>query len=153
MKGIGAKMAAPEAERALLERPTDFRKLNVRLGDPLTIHGSSCVRPPIRPIPLDHTFKANETFRWRGHEFLCLATPGNSPGGMTYLLKRGDRWLAFSGDVMLDGAKMHTWRDTEWDYGYGAGIRALRKSAAQLAAKEIALLLPSHGPAVREPRK
>jgi glyoxylase-like metal-dependent hydrolase (beta-lactamase superfamily II) len=82
-----------------------------------------------------------------------LATPGNSPGSMTYLLKRGDHWLAFSGDVMLDGAKMHTWFDTEWDYGYGAGIRALRKSAAQLAAREITLLLPSHGPAVREPGK
>jgi len=153
LKGSGAKVAAPDAERALFERPTDFRKLNVRLGDPLTIHGSSYVRPPIQPVPLDRTFKANETFRWRGHKFLCLATPGNSPGSMTYLLKRGDHWLAFSGDVMLDGAKMHTWFDTEWDYGYGAGIRALRKSAAQLAAREITLLLPSHGPAVREPGK
>jgi glyoxylase-like metal-dependent hydrolase (beta-lactamase superfamily II) len=153
LKGTGAKVAAPEAERALFERPTDFRKLNMRLGDPFTIHGSSCVRPPIQPVPLDRTSKANETFRWRGHEFLCLATPGNSPGGMTYLLNRENRWLAFSGDVMLDGAKMHTWYDTEWDYGYGAGIRALRKSVTQLAAREMALLLPSHGPAVREPRK
>ena len=153
LKGTGAKVAAPEAERALFERPTGFRKVNVRLGDPFTIHGSSYVRPPIQPVPLTRTFKPNETFRWRGHEFLCLTTPGNSPGGMTYLLKRENHWLAFSSDVMLDGAKMHTWFDTEWDYGYGAGIRALRKSAAQLAAKEITLLLPSHGPAVREPGK
>jgi glyoxylase-like metal-dependent hydrolase (beta-lactamase superfamily II) len=153
LKGTAAQVAAPEAERALFERPTDFRKWNVRLADAFTIHGSSYVRPPIEPILVDRALRTNETFRWRGHEFFCLPTPGNSPGSMTYLLKRGDAALAFSGDVMLDGAKMHTWFDTEWDYGFAAGIRALRKSVAQLAAREIALLLPSHGPAVREPRK
>jgi glyoxylase-like metal-dependent hydrolase (beta-lactamase superfamily II) len=48
---------------------------------------------------------------------------------------------------------MHTWFDTEWDYGFAAGIQVLRKSAAQLAARDIALLLPAHGPAVQEPGK
>jgi hypothetical protein len=38
LKGTGAKVAAPEAERALLERPTDFRQMNVSLGDAFTIH-------------------------------------------------------------------------------------------------------------------
>jgi hypothetical protein len=49
---------------------------------------------------------------------------------MTYLLTLGGRKLAFSGDLMLEGAKMHTWFDTEWDYGFAAGIKALRQSVA-----------------------
>ena len=120
----GTKVAAPEAERALFERPLDFRKMNVSLRDAFTIHGSSFVRPPIQPIPLDRTFATNDTFVWRRREFACLDTRGTSPGGMTYRLGENGRALVFSGDVMLDGAKMHTWFDTEWDYGFAAGIQA-----------------------------
>jgi glyoxylase-like metal-dependent hydrolase (beta-lactamase superfamily II) len=151
LTGSGTKLAAPESERALFERPGDFRKLNVSLGDAFTIHGSSFVRPPIQPIPLDRTFQTNGTFHWSGHDIRCLGTPGNSPGGMTYLLQQGNRSIAFSGDVMLDGAKMHTWFDTEWDYGFAAGIQSLRKSVARLAECQPTCLLPSHGPAVRRP--
>ncbi|MFI5379957.1 MAG: MBL fold metallo-hydrolase [Tepidisphaerales bacterium] len=152
LKGSGAKLAAPESERMLFERPADFRTMKVRLGDKMTIHGSSYVRPPIQPIALDQTFKPAETFRWHGLEFACLNTPGNSPGGMTYQLELNGRRLAFSGDVMLDGARMHTWFDTEWDYGFAAGIQALQKSVALLADAQPAWLLPSHGPVVRDPR-
>jgi glyoxylase-like metal-dependent hydrolase (beta-lactamase superfamily II) len=71
---------------------------------------------------------------------------------MTYVLERAEGPWAFSGDVMLDGAKMHTWFDTEWDYGFGAGIGALRSSVARLQALQPAFLLPSHGPVVRQPQ-
>jgi glyoxylase-like metal-dependent hydrolase (beta-lactamase superfamily II) len=151
LRGTGARVGAPAAERALFERPADFRKMNVLLGDAFTVHGASDVRPPIQPIPLDRTFTTNEIFRWRGHELLCLGTPGNSPGGMTYLLEHAGRTLAFSGDVMLDGARMHTWFDTEWDYGFGAGLRALRQSVAHLVRQAPDALLPSHGPIVGRP--
>ncbi|MCL4180379.1 MAG: MBL fold metallo-hydrolase [Verrucomicrobia bacterium] len=151
LAGTGAKVAAPEVERPLFERPADFRRMEVRLGDAFTIHGASYVRPPVQAVPLDRTFGTHDTFAWRGRVFRCVATPGNSPGGMTYLLEQGDRRLAFSGDVMLDGAKMHTWFDTEWDYGFGAGIRALRDSVARLTELKPTLLLPAHGPVVRNP--
>ena len=77
-------------------------------------------------------------FAWHGREFRCLDTPGNSPGGMSYLLQHEGRLVAFSGDVMLAGRKMHTWFDTEWDYGFAAGIHA----AAQISQ----LLWTSHDP-------
>jgi glyoxylase-like metal-dependent hydrolase (beta-lactamase superfamily II) len=153
LKGLGAKVAAPEAERALFERPLDFRKMNVRLEDPCTIHGASYVRPPIQAIPLDRTFSTNDTFAWRQYSFRCIPTPGHSPGGMTYWVKLGPGDLAFSGDVMLAGAKMHTWFDTEWDYGFGVGIRALRQSVARLSELDPTWMLPAHGPPLREPRR
>ena len=148
----GTRVAAPEAERALFERPLEFRKMNVSLGDAFTIHGASFVRPPIQPIPLDRTFATNDAFVWRGREFRCMDTRGASPGGMTYRLRENGQTFAFSGDVMLDGGKMHTWFDTEWDYGFAAGIQALRKSVAPLTDSDITWLLPSHGPAMREPK-
>jgi glyoxylase-like metal-dependent hydrolase (beta-lactamase superfamily II) len=153
LRGTETKVAAPEVERALFEHPADFRKLKVTLGDAFTIHGASYVRPPIQPVPLDRTFKTNDTFTWHGREFVCLDTRGNSPGGMSYLLKRGDGWLVFSGDVMLDGARMHTWFDTEWDYGFGAGIRALRQSVTNLMALGPTELLPSHGAIAHDARQ
>jgi glyoxylase-like metal-dependent hydrolase (beta-lactamase superfamily II) len=148
----GTRVAVPEAERALFERPLEFRQMNVSLGDAFTIHGASFVRPPIQPILLDRTFATNDTFVWRGRELMCLDTRGTSPGGMTYRLQENGQTFAFSGDVMLDGGKMHTWFDTEWDYGFAAGIQALRQSVARLADSDITWLLPSHGPAMREPK-
>lgn len=153
LKDTSAKVAAPEAERALFEKPADFRKMKVSLGDAFTIHGSSYVRPPIQAIALDRTFKTSDTFTWHGRKFLCLDTRGNSPGGMSYLLEQNKGWVAFSGDLMLDGATMHTWFDTEWDYGFAAGIQALRKSVAALANYPLKWLLPSHGPVVIRPQE
>ncbi|MCY3021980.1 MAG: MBL fold metallo-hydrolase [Planctomycetota bacterium] len=153
LKSWNAKIAAPEVERALFEKPASFRKMKPSLGDAFTVHGASYVRPPLQPVPLDRAFKTMDDFAWRGHEFRCLDTRGNSPGSMSYFLKRGERWLAFSGDVMLDGAVMHNWFDTEWDYGFAAGIYALHNSASVLECHDPALLLPAHGPVIRDPRK
>lgn len=150
-RAAGTRVAAPEAERALFERPAEFRKMQVRLGDAFTVYGASYVRPPLEPIPLDRTFKAMDTFTWRGREFWCVDTRGNSPGAMSYLLRDGDGWLAFTGDLMLDGSRLHTWFDSEWDYGFGAGLWALANSAAQVAGYRPRLMLPAHGPVIRDP--
>ena len=148
LQGAGARLAAPKAERAFFEQPADFRKMDPRLNDPFTVYGASYVRPPILPVPLAHTFEDGDTFTWRGREIRCVETAGPSPGAMTYLLPHGDTRLAFSGGVMLDDARMHTWFDTEWDYGYGSGIQALRQSVDRLLELAPAAMLPSHGPTI-----
>jgi glyoxylase-like metal-dependent hydrolase (beta-lactamase superfamily II) len=142
------QIAAPEIERDLFEQPTRFRKAKPTLGDAYTVHGASYVRPPLEPVRLDRTFKDLDVFTWHGRELRCLDTKGNSPGGMSYLLRQGDRWIAFSGDVMLDGAKMHTWFDTEWDYGFAKGLYELISSVSTLQSYQPAYLLPSHGATV-----
>jgi glyoxylase-like metal-dependent hydrolase (beta-lactamase superfamily II) len=139
------QIGAPESERALFEDPTKFRKAKPTLGDAYTVHGASYVRPPIEPVRLDRTFKDLDVFTWHGREFRCLDTKGNSPGAMSYLLKLDGRWVAFSGDVMLDGAKMNTWFDTEWDYGFAKGLYELISSVSLLQSYDPAYLLPSHG--------
>jgi len=146
-----AKVAAPQAEQALLESPMQFRKWRPKLGDQYSVYGASYARPPQSPIQLDQTLKPGETFTWQDYEILCLSTPGHSPGSMSYVLKRGDSTIAFTGGVMHDGAKMTTWFDTEWDYGFAKGIDTLLGSVDQLIAQQPTLMLPEQGPAIRNP--
>ncbi len=153
LPALGAKVAAPEGERAFFERPASFRKMKPTLGDAFSVYGSSYVRPPVESVRIDRGFKRMDDFTWRGRELWCVETRGNSPGAMSYLWKRGDQWLAFSGDVMLAGARMHNWFDSEWDYGYAAGLYALFSSAAVLQGYDLEWLLPSHGPVLRRPGK
>lgn len=141
----GVQLASAESERALYESPSSFRKMDVRLSDRYTVHGASYVRPMMRPIKLHRTFSSMDLFTWRGHEIRCVATPGNSPGGMSYFIQLNGKWIAITGGLMLEGARMHTWLDSEWDYGFGAGIWALANSAGQVAAYDPVLMLPSHG--------
>lgn len=153
LKALKPKIAVPAAERSFFEQPTSFRKMRPTLNDPFAVYGTSFVRPPVEPIAVDHVFKKMDDFTWRGHEFWCIDTPGNSPGHMAYMLRDGNRWLAFTGDLMVAGAKMHTWFDSEWDYGFATGLYALGNSAAQVAGYDPALLLPAHGTIVRSPRR
>jgi glyoxylase-like metal-dependent hydrolase (beta-lactamase superfamily II) len=87
LAGHETKIAAPAAERGLLEQPNSFRKMKPTLGDRYTVYGSSYVRPPIAPVQVDRALQRMDTFEWCGHEIRCIATPGNSPGGMTYMLQ------------------------------------------------------------------
>ena len=146
----GVQVGGPAAERELFEQPSKFRKMNVRLGDAFTIHGASYVRPPVQAVPLDRVFSRMDAFTWKGREFRCIETRGNSPGSMSYLLNERGRWLAFTGDLMLEGARLHNWFDSEWDYGFASGIYALCSSAGQVEGYEPQWLLPSHGNAVKD---
>ncbi|HET6879694.1 MAG TPA: MBL fold metallo-hydrolase, partial [Pirellulales bacterium] len=106
------KLAAPKDEQALFETPRDFRKWRPSLNDTYTVHGASYVRPPAETIKLDRLLVDGEVFEWHGRRITCLATPGHSPGGMSYLLKDGDRTCAFTGGIMHDGARLTNWFDT-----------------------------------------
>lgn len=150
LKGRETRVAGPAAERELFENPAKFRKMNVKLGDAFTIHGASYVRPPVHPVKLDRAFSRMDTFEWKGREFRCIETKGNSPGGMSYFLRQQDRWIAFTGDLMLEGAKLHTWFDSEWDYGFAAGVYALCNSAGQVEGYDPEWMLPSHGEPIRQ---
>lgn len=142
------KVAAPKEEQPLFESPLQFRKWRPTLGDAHTVHGASYVRPPHAPIKVDRLLTDGEVFRWRHYELRCLSTPGHSPGGMSYLLRNGDRVGVFLGGIMHDGAKLSNWFDTEWDYGFGKGLDALIESVAKLRDMNLATAFPSQGPTI-----
>jgi glyoxylase-like metal-dependent hydrolase (beta-lactamase superfamily II) len=159
LQGIGrldrsrTQVAAPQAEQPLLETPTQFRKWRPTLGDPYTVHGASYVRPPADPIKIDRLLKDQDEFTWRGYTLQCLATPGHSPGGMTYLLKHGAQTLAITGGLIHHGAKMSNWYDTEWDYGFGKGLDTLLASVERLQSLKPDMILAAHGPPLMNARQ
>ena len=143
------KVAAPKDEQALFETPLQFRKWRPTLGDAHTVHGASYVRPPATAIKLDRLLADGEVFTWRGHDITCVSTPGHSPGGMCYVLRKGDQACAFTGGIMHDGARMTNWFDTEWDYGFGKGLDALIASVERLGALKLSWAFPAQGPAIQ----
>ena len=151
LKNTGAKVAVPEVEKALFETPMNFRKMAPALSDAFTVHGASYVRPAITPTKVDKTFAKMDDFTWQGIELWCVETAGNSPGSLSYITKKEGEWIAFTGDVMLQGSKLHTWFDTEWDYGFSKGIYALYNSLGQLEGYPLKKMLPSHGPIIENP--
>ena len=142
------RLAAPSAERELFEHPKNFRLWYPKLGDKFSVYGASYARPPQYSIALDKVFDDGETFEWKDYRIRCVDTPGHSPGHMTYLISKGKVTIAISGGLMHDGAKMTTWFDTEWDYGFGIGIDTLLKSIDRLLAHTPDVLLPAEGPIV-----
>ena len=146
------KVAAPKAEQALFENPTQFRKWFPTLNDAFSVYGASYVRPPRTPILLDQALESDKVFTWRGREIRCLETPGHSPGSLTYVIRQNGQSLACTGGVIHDGAKLTTWFDSEWDYGFAKGIDTLIKSVDLLIEQKLDLALPSHGPAISNPQ-
>lgn len=142
------KLATSEAEKEILEDPTSFRKWYPTLGDKYSVYGASYVRPPATPATVDKTLGDNEVFRWHGFEVRCLLTPGNSPGGMTYLIDNGKQRVAICGGLIHEGAKFSNWYDSEWDYGFAVGLDQLIQSVKRLIEEDVDVLLPSQGPVI-----
>jgi len=65
------RIAAPEEERALLERPADFRKMKPSLGDRFTVHGASYVRPPVDPYRVELRLGSSATVELHVRNFLA----------------------------------------------------------------------------------
>lgn len=144
------RVAASAAEQELLENPLAFRKWHPRLGDKYSVHGSSYARPPAAPVKVDRTLADGEVFTWHDFELTCVSTPGHSPGGMSFLIRRDGRTLACTGGVMHDGAKLTNWFDTEWDYGFSKGLDTLITSVEKLAGLRIETAFASQGPVIRD---
>ena len=103
-EGTGAPVYAPEAERAVLERPSDYYP------------GVS-----VRPWTPDTTLAGGETIDVAGISFEVLAVPGHSPGHLAY---HADGCV-FSGDVLFAGSVGRTDLPfSDWDTLL-ASIRAL----------------------------
>lgn len=145
------KIAAPKSEQALFEKPTDFRKWYPKLSDRFSVYGASYARPPQNPIRIDKPLEPGTNFSWHGIDFQCLDTPGHSPGSMTYVILQNQKKIAFTGGVIHNGAKMTTWFDSEWDYGFGKGVDTLINSVEQLTDQKLDLLLPSQGQSIPNP--
>lgn len=145
------KVAASKTEQEIFEKPTSYRKWFPKLGDKYSVYGASYARPHRHPLKLDKSFVDGDVFKWRSWEIRCLDTPGHSPGGMSYVVRRNSKTIALTGGIIHDGAKLTNWFDSEWDYGFAKGLDALIDSVDQLIQKKPNLVLPRQGPVIKNP--
>ncbi|MCA9085114.1 MAG: MBL fold metallo-hydrolase [Planctomycetaceae bacterium] len=143
-----AQLAVPDGERELFANPQQFRRWYPKLGDKYSVYGASYVRPPRLPVQIDRTLTSDETFEWHGFSIRCVATPGHSPGGMTFVLKANETTVAVTGGLMHDGSRMVNWFDTEWDYGFAKGVDTLLDSVRKVAELKPDVALPTQGPVI-----
>jgi glyoxylase-like metal-dependent hydrolase (beta-lactamase superfamily II) len=87
-KATGAPVWCPELETRVLANIMDFV--------PWPGFG------PFESYDADHTVKGGETLELAGLSFEVMATPGHSPGHVTYALVEDE--AIFSGDVLFEGS-------------------------------------------------
>lgn len=143
-------IACSDVERRLFEEPLTFRRWYPTLGDEFSVYGASYVRPISREVKIDRSLEDGQLLDWQGLKLLCHATPGHSPGGMSFEIADIEPRLVFSGGLMTNGSKLVNWFDTEWDYGFGKGIDVLLESVDKLSARQPTLMLATQGPVIEQ---
>jgi len=157
---LGAKPAVPEAERVLFERAHE-RWAN----DAFRIHAyhyHPSTRTLREDVPVAHGLTHGERFLWRGAAIECLATPGPSSGGMSFLIREADTTRAFVGELICGGGKLRDFhllqgrrpvKDGELMEYHGFGERAsdVVRSLETVMAHNPTELVPSAGSIVRRP--
>lgn len=109
----------------------------------------SCYAAPCLPVANAQADMAPDAERRLGPARLCaLSTPGHTPGALTYLVEWRGRHLAFCGDAVGVGGKIHQPFHLEWDHWTPGGVLAAWYGLERLSYCHFDWLLPSHGPPV-----
>ncbi|MPV36643.1 MBL fold metallo-hydrolase [Georgenia subflava] len=103
------------------------------------------------PVPVAGTVPEYRTGTWGGVRLTVHPTPGHTTGSVTYVLDRGGRRYAFSGDLIYAPGKVWSLAATQWTYTENEGPAILVLSCYLLARQDLDLLLPSHGEPMTDP--
>lgn len=97
------------------------------------------------PVPVAGTVPEYRTATYGGVPVRTIPTPGHTTGSVTYLVDRGGRRLAFTGDLISAPGRVWSLAATQWSYSDNEGPAMTVLSCLLLAAERPDLLLPSHG--------
>ncbi len=102
-------------------------------------------------VPVTGWVREYEWAQHGGFSVFSLPTPGHTVGSQTYLVRSGDRLLAFTGDLVYGPGQVWSLAATQWTYSGAEGLVATMASCHELSRYEPDVLLPSHGRPVRPP--
>ena len=103
-------------------------------------------------VPVTGTVSEYRTHRYGGFDVYTLPTPGHTLGSVTYLVEVDGVLVAFVGDLVHGDGRVWSLAATQWSYSGVEGQAATILSSGLLADREPAVLFPSHGDPVEEPR-
>jgi glyoxylase-like metal-dependent hydrolase (beta-lactamase superfamily II) len=144
----GADVAVPEHEAHLFEDAERFWA-SKRLYDNYNDRSTFDTLP--ENVPVAETLDDYDSFSWRGREFEVLPAKGHTMGSSALLAEIDGRRVAFTGDLLRAGGRLHQLHQVEYGYGDMIGVpftveslRALRDAGPDVA-------LPSHGEPITDP--
>ncbi len=153
----GAELAVPGNERALFDNVeaywADWRN-RWHL-----YHAQPGPEVLARSVKVARTLKEGDTIAWRGLTIRVLDTPGATTGSVSYLLEGSGSAVCFSGDALYGPGQI--WELYSLQKGFGnvgdyhgfLGNRpALVASLHKLATSGAAILVPSHGAPINDPK-
>jgi glyoxylase-like metal-dependent hydrolase (beta-lactamase superfamily II) len=146
----GVKMRAPKASAEwLLPEPV---QTYWRESLPLRNSRTAYLVVPAGLAGIDCSLEDGQTIPWHGWRVQVVASPGHSRDHVAFAARRGDggRLLLFCGDAFAAPGKLWSPYTTDWDHWTDAGLTPAAKSLRKLAGLEPSLLLPAHGPVVRD---
>jgi glyoxylase-like metal-dependent hydrolase (beta-lactamase superfamily II) len=152
----GARLAAPASERHL------FEDVDAYWGEWRNrwhlYHQQPSSQVLARPLPVARAVSGGDMIEWEGFTVRVLDTPGATDGSVSYLVTADGLTAAFSGDALYGPGQV--WDLYSLQKGFGVisdyhgflGNRPrLVASLRRLAEAHPDVLVPAHGPIIRDP--
>ena len=154
----GAKVIAPEAERALIETPEQFwgEFQQKRFHD----YAQQTTKVLARGIKVDRWVSEGDTIDLGEVVLDVLETPGFTRGSVSYVARSEERTIVFSGDLIAGPGKLldiYSYQDAIEEanirgyHGYGGRFAALLASIEKVKALKPDVLVPARGEIIHRP--
>ncbi len=143
---MGVPLLVPEHERHLFE-DAELHWLTRRVYD--SYNDRSTYNSLVEAVPVAESLEDYSTYPWRDYELRILATPGHTWGSQSFLVEIDGQRVAFVGDLLRDGGRLHTLHDTEHPTAAGrAWCRLTSRSATSYARRRIWCARPMASPSL-----
>jgi glyoxylase-like metal-dependent hydrolase (beta-lactamase superfamily II) len=154
LKNNGAKIAIGKLDAAYLQGSATELPVNTAdrylLSDELSGYGRRM--EPFQKPGVDRSLSEGDEIKWKGYTIRVMNTPGHTKGSVSYMVEVDDRLVCFSGDLIRQGGYIQDLYSMQWIYLQNPGIDSSIISIDRIRILDPALLLPSHGPQIKEPR-
>lgn len=155
----GATIIVPAAERELFTDPAKFWNTleTARFHD----YAQQTTKVLIRSFDSVQAVKDAEEIAIPGVKVRAIATPGYTPGAVSYVIETGGKRIVCTGDLIYGDGKildLYSLQDAIPEakargyHGYAARAGALIASLRKIAALKPDVLLPAHGPIIADPQ-
>lgn len=162
LAGMGARIAVPEAERALFENAETFWRDDSRRIHAYSYHPSRL--SALRSIPVARGLREYETFEWRGLAIVAMSAPGPTAGGMAFLVNIGGKLTAFTGELICGSGRLRDFHSLQGSrsfpggrlmeyHGFGERAADVLGSLDRILGHEPDVMVPTSGALVRNPRR
>jgi glyoxylase-like metal-dependent hydrolase (beta-lactamase superfamily II) len=154
----GAQSVVPAAEAEQFSRVEEFWTgfWDKRFHD----YAQQSTRIVTTPLRVDRTVRPDESLAWQDLQIQVLETPGYTRGAISYFVAVDGRTYGFVGDLICGDGQLldlYSLQDAVPEakiggyHGYAGRIGDLIASLRRVAARKAEVLVPAHGPVIRDP--